>query len=212
MKKTMIFLAMVMMLVLSIPNAVQAASKQSRAKDAYKTFLKKYESNYIVPEFFGATDNKENYKYCSYYAIKDLNKDKIPELLTIHDTNYKQGDIHIFTYKDGKVEKVKNGKVSITNSASEGWFHCYFCRNMHLHVERDGGFEAPHYRVYRLSDKGKLVKYLELKTQEMKNKTIYKKNGKNVSAKIFSNAYKQCGEKQEDVDWKENIAVNRAKI
>lgn len=172
-------------LILSMPVNAQAAGKWEKAENAYKKFLKKYQSTYVVPNEWGAEDNTENYKYCSSYAIKDMNNDGVPELLTSHVTNLKKGDLYIFTYKNGKVQKVKNGKISVTSSASGGWYNTYFCKKMHLHVERAGGLAGPLYRVYRLTAKGKLVKYLQWEDNSVVNKETFKKNGKEITKEEY---------------------------
>lgn len=206
-KRVIVGLVFAVALILFItPVNAQATSKRDKAEKAYKNFLKKYQSTYVVPDDWGADSNTENYKYCSSYAIKDMNHDGIPELLTSHDTNLKQGDLYIFTYKNGKIQKVKNGEISVTCSASGGWHNTYFCKNMHLHVERAGGLAGPHYRVYRLTSKGKLIKYLEWEDNWIENKETFKKNDKKITAKEYEKLYKQCGTKQESVKWKDNSA------
>lgn len=202
-------LSVIVALILLMSNNVQAADKWDKAEKAYRSFLKKYQSSYVVPDNFGEEGNTESYKYCSSYTIKDMNGDGVPELLTIHNTNLKNGDIYIFTYKNGKVQKVKNGKVSIASSASGGWYQTYFCKKNHLHVERDGGFPGALYRVYRLSSKGKLVKYLQWEYNIIENKETFKKNGKKIIAGDFNKLYKKCRdrEKQKGIAWKDNCAV-----
>lgn len=207
MKKKNQIIAAVMtgiILTLSVSANVQAADKWKKAENAYIKFLKKYQSSYVVPDDWGQEANKENYKYCSEYAIQDMNGDGIPELLTVHDTNLKQGDIYIFTYNRGKVQKVKNGKVSITSSASGGWYDTYFCQKGHLHVDRAGGLVGPLYRTYRLTSKGKLVEYLQYEENWLENKTTYKMNGKKITAKKYEKYMKKCGTKRKSIDWEDN--------
>lgn len=186
---------------------VRAADKWDKAEKAYKNFLKKYQSTYVVPDAgdWDAESNTENYKYCSSYALVDMNNDGIPELLTNHDIHYNRGDIYIFTYKNGKVQKVKSGKISVTCSASGGWYKTYLCEKMHLHVDHIGGLVGPHNRVYRLTNKGKLVKYLEWEDNQVENKERFKKNGKKITAKQYEKLLKKCGTKQKSIDWKNNL-------
>lgn len=208
-KRIIMGLMAVAILILSTSVNVQAAEKWDKAEKAYMKFLKKYQSTYVMPDDWGKEDNTENYKYCSTYSIKDMNNDGVPELLTNHDTNWKQGDIYIFTYKDGKVKKVKNGRISVTCSASGGWYNTYFCKERHLHVERAGGLIGPLYRVYRLTSKGKLVKYLQWEENNVENKETFKKNGKIITKKEYERLYRKCGTKQETVDWKNNSAAEK---
>ena len=188
----------------SLSANAQAASKWEKAENAYRKFLKKYQSSYVVPDDWGQESNKENYKYCSEYTIQDMNGDGVPELLTVHDTNLQQGDIYIFTYEKGKVKKVKNGKVSITSSASGGWYDTYFCKKGHLHVDRAGGIAGPLYRTYRLTSKGKLVKYLQYEEDRIENKKTYKMNGKKITAKKYEKYIKKCGTKRTSIGWEDN--------
>jgi len=57
--------------------------------------------------------------------ILNMNGDKTPELVTYHPQGYKQGDLYVYTYKNGKVTPIPNKvtltlkKVTVKKSAKE---------------------------------------------------------------------------------------------
>lgn len=112
------------------PAEVSAASKVETTKKsalkAYQKFLKKYESHFVPEEFAWDKKNTENEKYCSSFAILDMNKDNIPELVTVHWNGYKNSEDHIFTYVNGKIKEVTNkGGIEAVSTAG-GNIYSYF--------------------------------------------------------------------------------------
>lgn len=90
---------------------VKAASKNSDAKKLYKKFLKKKYTYINSTINAGSNLSKINLKY---YAMVDINKDNVCELLVTDSLTYGISGLHIFT--------IKNNKVSYAGS----WLHAYY--------------------------------------------------------------------------------------
>lgn len=200
------------------PTEVHAASKlettKKEALKAYQKFLKKYESHYEPEE--GAWDkrNKESKKYCSSFAILDMNGDRIPELVTSHCNGYKDWEDHIYTFVNRKIKEVtKSGIAEICTAG--GSIYTYFCDQKHLHVQYyNGGVGIEEDTAYRLTKKNKLSKYLYYSCQSNTNgskKCEYMENGKKISSKTYQKLSKKCG-KSNFSYWKENTSKERKKI
>lgn len=143
--KTILLLGMLLMFAVLPLNAQAASSaKWPKACKAYKSFLAKNESKFTARVGDFATKNKEGYKKTSYFNIADLDGNGVPELVTYHELGYKQADMYVFTYKSGKVTRVKNAggkgaQISATNSAG-GSYNIYICKKGHLHRSYYNGF------------------------------------------------------------------------
>ena len=203
------------------PAEVSAASKVETTKKsalkAYQRFLKKYESHFVPEEEVWDKRNTENEKYCSSFAILDMNKDNIPELVTVHWNGYKDSEDHIFTYVNGKIKEVTNkGGIKAVSTAG-GNIYSYFCKQNHLHLKYFNGLVGTEDTAYSLSKNGKLSKYLfyscvwinEISSDS--GQCEYLENGKKISSKRYERLYKKCG--NEDYSyWKENTSKERKKI
>lgn len=212
--KLLILFSILIMIATLGETEVKAASKKwKKACKSYKTFLAKNVSKFEIVELDFETQNSENYKKSSHFMLVDLDKNGVPELVTLYNMAYKQSRLHIFTYKKGKVIPVKdsNGNIASidvsTNAA--GYYKIYKCKKKHLHVEWNGGNLGYDYTVYRMK-KGKLQKYLKHTQDDLIGKTTYKKNEKVISKKKYESLTKKCKEAKNQF-LLENTKKNRKK-
>lgn len=200
------------------PTEVYAASKVETTKKAalkaYQKFLKKYESHYVPEEGAWDDQNTENEKYCSSFAVLDMNGDRIPELVTVHWNGYKDSEDHIYTYANGKIKEVMKGGIEVVNSAG-GTIYSYFCDQKHLHVQYyNGWMDIEEDTAYRLSKKNKLSQYLYsscISNSNGSKNCEYMENGKKISSKTYEKLSKKCG-KEDFSYWKDNTTKERKKI
>lgn len=201
------------------PTEVYAASKVETTKKAalkaYQKFLKKYESHYTPVECDWDDRNEENKKYCSSFAILDMNGNHIPELVTFHCNGYKDSEVHIFTYVSGKIKEVTKTGIEVVNTAG-GSIYTYFCEQNHLHIQYYNGYiEVEENTAYRLNKKNNLSKYLYSSCMRRGNgnSETYEclENGKKISVKRYEKLSKKCG-KEDYSYWKENTSKERKKI
>lgn len=187
--------------VVSLPVS-EAASKKTAACKAYKKFLKKNVSHYTVEEGDWESKNTEKRDKCWGFLLVDLDRDGTPELVTNHETGYRQGFLNVYVYKNGKVQyaKTKKGnkvKISISCNAA-GWWDVYSCKKGHLHTEWQGGMMGQTKAAYMLKE-GKLNKYLYgcwETTPDGENNRFYK-NGKAITETKFDSLYSKCKAKEE---------------
>jgi hypothetical protein len=152
-KLWMYLLLMLVMTIAVFPLNAQAASskKWTKACKAYKTWLAKNESTFEVTDF--TNKNPESYKKTAYFNIVDLDGNGVPELITYHNICLKNADVYIFTYKGGKVTRVRDssGKAFKVNTCywANGSFGYWICKNSHLHIAYSGSFDRYEY-VYSM--------------------------------------------------------------
>lgn len=209
-------LTLVLLLGLFAPVNVSAKSKSDVAKKAYQKYLKKYESQYTQEQFDRQEPNKESYKYCASFAIIDMNGDKIPELVTEHCNGYKEWEIHVFTYKKGKVKELTKQGISTSNIAG-GSTYAYFCSQNHLHIYHYDGLIGTEDTAYQLSKSGKISEYIEYSeywydamNRDSSRRECYM-NGKKISLKQYKKLFKKCGQKDTSF-WKLNTETERKNL
>lgn len=78
---------------------VQAATKATKAKKAYRSFLTNIHKQSDFKELNIPEGN-------IYFVVKDLSGDKVPELLIKQAYTYPQ-EYFLYTYRNGKVKKLK---------------------------------------------------------------------------------------------------------
>lgn len=200
------FIFAVALLTGGLQTDAYAASKRSKACKAYKSFLAKNESKFEVEEGDFYTENAESYKKASSFMILNMNGDKIPELVTYHPQGYKQGDLYVYTYKNGKVTKMKRIDQ---NCNAAGWYYNYACKKNHLHVEWNGGYMGHHDYVYKIT-KGKVKLYLEANEDDFAGTKSFKKNGKKISKSAYNSAISGCVESGKSA-MRANNSANRKK-
>lgn len=207
-KKALFFVTLLVAL-LGCTCTTQAASyKWKKACKAYQTFLKKNVSKFTAPDYAGSgITNKESYKKTSQFAVLDMDKNGIPELVTWHPLGYMEDSIYVFTYKNKKVTKVKNPQIYM-NSQAQGWYSVEFCKKGHIHVTWNGGWIGEKETIYRLSG-GKLKAYLEYENDKLTYTTTYKLNGKSVSSTKYNKYIKKC--KTSSETFYSNTKTNRSK-
>ena len=212
-KKKWILMVAVFMMVFAGVMPVQAASaKWKKACQAYKTYLAKNESHYVPKRTkYWYTANSEKATTLSDFLILDMDKNGVPELIGIHSYGMKNQKLYVFTYKNGKVTRVKNTKgksasVEMISSTGTGWPSVYSCTKNHLHIYLSWGSGNKQY-TYVIKN-GKLQCYAEYEWNWIENKTTCKVNGKRVSAKKYQSVIKNCRQKK---CWVTNNKKNRAK-
>lgn len=190
-----------------------ASKKWTKACKVYSSFLAKNVSSFEprIGDLF--TINKENYKKSSSFKIVDMDKDGVPELLTWHKIAYRQDDVYIYTYKNGKMVRVKDskGKSSVLafHCNAAGWYSVYVCTKGHLHTDWHGGWIGEHNTAYVIRN-GRLKVYLDSNIENIVGKATYKVNGKKVSQKKFNSMIKGCKCKNSGY-FQKNTKSNRKK-
>lgn len=198
--------------------SAQAASKKwTRACKAYKKYLAKNESKFVVREGDFRTQNRESKKKTAAFMILDMDKNGIPELITWHNYAYKTRALYVYTYKKGKIRPVRvpavpvgttQGKYEIfASNYTGGGFSVYGCSKKHLHLYLGNG--AGSYSVAYTMKNGKLKCYMEREFNFLMDYDRYKINGKSVKAsKYYAKSHKcKCVK-----EFKENNRANRKKI
>ena len=208
-KRYFSIILVVALLLASLPCNVSAKTKREKALEAYQKFLGKYESSYTIRDFDYENENKENYNSCSAFMLKDMNGDKVPELVTLHPIRYKDYKVYIYTYKKGKVCQLNKKAISCT-SVSGGSAYVYFCSRNHLHNHYLYGLFEEDDTAYKLNTKGKLSKYLDYQESFITNKIVCKKNGKKISQKKYNSLIKKC--KAQDDAWRTNNQTERDQL
>lgn len=176
---------------------VEAASKKTKALKAYNAFLAKNESNFVVQEFDYQTINNESKSTASSFLVVDLDGNKIPELVTIHDVAYKECYIQFYTYKNGKVVAIRNSKSKKAQiavfSQAQGYYEVYACKKNHLHVIWQGGWIGNEEKIYQVKS-GKLKLYLSKEENDLGDApvVVYKKNGKKTTGKVYQSLTSKC--------------------
>ena len=205
-----------MLLSLIVPANVSAKSKSDAALKAYQKYLKKYESQYSEEQYEHLEPNSESYKYCSSFAIIDMNGDKIPELVTEHCNGYKTWELHVYTYKKGKIKELTKQGIAV-DSVFGGNAYSYFCSQKHLHTYYYYGLMGTDDIAYQLSKSGKLSKYIEYHEywynvmEQGSGQCRCYKNGEKISTKQYKKLFKKCG--SEDFSyWKPNTSEEREKL
>jgi len=206
--KKVVFVAVLFVMVLGCAGTTQAASaKWKKACKAYKTFLTKNVSKYKSPEIAGMPENTESYKKISQFLILDMDKNGVPELLAWHPVSYKMDNIYVYTYKNGKVKKVKNGLIALESQAA-GWCSVEICKKGHVHMNWNGGWIGTEESVYQLK-KGNLKLYAKSSEISMAGLAEYQINGKNVSSTKYQKTLAKC--KMTNKAFYQNTKANRKK-
>ena len=190
----------------------QAASpKWKKACKAYHKYLKKNESVYTVPEdaaWYSVNSNTERKSTISQFLIADLDKNGVPELIGAHMNGKDNHTIYVFTYKKGKVVKVKAKnkkavKIDALSYTGFGGNAVGICNKNHMHVDESWG-SGHHSSIYKLK-KGKLSCYAEWEWNNIEMRTITKINGKEVSESVYNEKVNCMVQKY----WVDNNASNR---
>lgn len=206
-------MAAMMMVVLTLGGiTTQAASpKWKKACKAYNKYLKKNESAY-TPEYEGNwyTANTEKSSTISQFLIADLDKNGVPELIAAHMNGMKDQTIYVFTYKKGKVVKVKDKKkktvkIDARSYTGFGGNSVGICNKNHMHVDESWG-SGHHTIIYKMK-KDKLTCYAEWEWNNIERRTITKINEKDVPESVY-NAKTNCQVKN---CWVDNTSSNRKK-
>lgn len=73
------------------------------------------------------------------YALQDIDKNGIPELITLSTVNFRWTPVSVFTYANGKVGLLKDPLDPAAhgtfeqNSSANGAYFIYFCEENHIH-------------------------------------------------------------------------------
>lgn len=208
-KRYFSIILVVALLLTSLPYSVSAKSKGEKALEAYQKFLGKYESSFSVREGEWDKQNTENYKFCSFFMVKDMDGDKVPELITLHPNEYNLSHIYVYTYKKNKVVPISKNGISCANQVG-GYAYVYFCSKNHLHNHFFYSLLEEDDTAYKLNAKGELSKYLDYKESFITNKVVCKKNGKKISLKKYNSLAKNCN--QQGDEWKTNNQRQRDQL
>lgn len=197
-KRKIIFLFPVFLLISIVifgNNVNAASSKKAKALKAYKSFLSKYESAFKVQEFDYQTKNTESEKTVAQFLLVDMDHNKIPELVTIHNIAYKEFYINFYTYKKGKVIPIKNSKNKNAKieafSQAQGNYTVYACSKNHVHVNWNGGWIGHEEKIYQVKN-NKLKLYLATEENYLNDTAYYRKNGKKITESKYSSLTSKC--------------------
>lgn len=168
-----------------------------RANKAYAYFLAKNQSCFVAEPYNFQKQNNEKRTTVSSFFVADLNGDRIPELITYHENAYQKGVVQLYTYKEGKITALcgSNNKPKLIeiNSQACGYFDIYVCSRHHFHTVWHGGNIGYEEKIYVVSN-GKMKSYLMISKEYMCNpqRIICKKNGKNISQKLYNSHTAKC--------------------
>lgn len=89
---------------------------------------------------FGYEQNREAFgDHYELFALADLSRDGVPELIAQRTVNFRWTSLSVFTYANGEAVWLKNpsdtnGHATFEqNSAANGAYVTYFCENGHIH-------------------------------------------------------------------------------
>lgn len=208
-KNTTVLAIIMMFFLLVIPSSsAMAASTRTKALKAYSKFLASHESTFLkrMPTYgYFRQVNNENRESADSFLTVDLDKNGIPELVTYHVLGYKNSTFNVYTYKKGKIKRLKE-ILAPTYTAPTSWWGItvYACSKKHLHLSLMNGVGRDDY-VYYISN-GKLSKYAENDDHWYINENIYKVKGRKTTAAKYNKAVKGCVQKKSLVS---NNSANR---
>jgi len=163
----------------------QAATKKTKAKKAYASFLENHQRIVISDDdFYNAGYSLDNKTYVNSFATCDLNKDKIPELITITPVNFRWFIVRIYSYKNNKVTALKNEqgmRFELDDCATaNGGYDFYICKKNHIHNQYSGYWDSMEeiFKVKKLKAKKTMSCSSSRKT--LKYYTNTKKNRKKL--------------------------------
>lgn len=122
-----------------------ASDVEAEALQAYQDILRsapvmKGDLSDLYDLSFGYDDNIEKFgEHYDSFALADLNKDGIPELITVSTINVRWNVANVFTYADGKAtliaNTVNNDFVATfnQNSGANGAYLLFICDENHIH-------------------------------------------------------------------------------
>lgn len=215
-RKISVVSLVIILLLTMMPLNVSAASIASKVKNAQVAYGK-YLSKHLQParvqkHFYDAGYSEKDKSYVSSYELCDLDGDKVPELITITDVNFRWFIVRVYTYKNNKMltYKFTNGKtVEFNNNASANGAYCfYICGKKHIH-NGWSGYEEKNDTIYANSN-GKLKTYISMKEQFIYdstggyNKFIAKKNGVSISKTTYKKFVDSCPNRKAAKRYKNN--------
>lgn len=174
--------AVVMLFVITVSviqvggiEAIQASQK-SEALSAYKEFLKE-----------NAWDDGEmGTAHGNYFAIKDLNGDKIPELIVNTGNNKDRKCYYLFTYKDEQVQEIYESWVIEKYYYTEKYFITTY---NYSHDKQETSYAY----VYKMNEEGNGFKIVAGYFLEKENgKITYSDGDLNDKDASYSKAKAKC--------------------
>lgn len=199
----------------------EAASSRTVQK-AYGEFLKKHKAISISDhDFYNAGYTPSNKSFIKSFALYDIDKDKIPELITTSCLNFRWSIVRIYRYKNGKVTfyKFRDRKKAEWNNCAtaNGAYVWYICNRRHIH-NTWSGYEGLKATIYEVNTKKKRLDYFLAHTL----RTTYPEvdfyggadNGYDFYAEISRRTYdgliKKC--KPKKLKYYANTSLNRKKL
>ena len=142
--------ASVILLLSSLVTADCMAAGSKKAKKAKQVYAS-YLASHLPPKisdknYYDAAYVSSNKTGVTCYMIHDLDKDKVPELITYTPINVRWFIIRIFTCKNGKVVplKMENGADAVFDdcATANGSYSYYICKKGHFHNRYAGYFDT----------------------------------------------------------------------
>lgn len=196
----------VMFLCVLMPCSADAATtKWKNTCKAYAKFLANNESNYVI-NYDVTSHNPEDNNTIYCFMLVDIDKNGIPEMIGIHYENAKYALITVYTYKNGKVKKIKTFDAI---STAQGRYDSFICKQRHFHLDYNGGFVGYNHCGYKLKS-GKFSLYAQKNYEALPNRMTIKVNGKKASTKAYNSAVKKCTRDKKYLYYR-NQANNRKK-
>ena len=192
-KRWILTVMMIVLLFMGVIPAQAASTKWKKACSAYRSYLAKNESKFVVrPDVLYR--NSESYTKTSCFMISDLDKNGVPELITRHCWGFRNDSLFVYTYKNGKVIRLKDTKGRYAEISECSWanggYYSWACNKNHLHVEWCG-FSGESIRIYTVSG-GKLKLYKEGSLNRLGQKPQYTVNKKKVSKSKYDQEINKC--------------------
>lgn len=211
-------LILITLLLTCMTMTCQAASKKQKALKAYQNFLTNNKSYYTVYPGQWSSRNRESWQKCWWFLVTKMNNDSIPELVTFHPTGYKQGEVFILTYKNGRVSRVKlvkNDAKTVKPYSTYGIFGSTYTSASSWQGLRGYGCKKNHFHLFLMNGAGNTEQIYSLKNGKARivaehefamGKDRYWLNRKRVSASKYKKYVKNC---RETISFVDNSAKNR---
>lgn len=162
--------------------------------ELYNTFLAEHPS-VIYEQFDDASFSADDVSYINWYALYDIDKDTVPELLTMTEVNIRWEIINIYKISDGQVIPYTfddGTNVTFDNChVANGVYYFDICSEGHIHNDFIGGWST--YQVTYLSMDNKLHKYLEFSDDDLAGgDPLYIINGNEITSEEYNMYIDNC--------------------
>lgn len=196
-------LCMLVLVMMLCPLEVQAASQKTKAMKAYKSMLSKKTMRWGNDPYYKAVPTNT----CRF-TIAYIDNNSVPELIV--ESSYvtrAAGTVVIYTYRNGKVQVVKNSTTG-KYFADSGKFSYYKKKGIFISTYVMGGVTDNYYKM----SKNKASLKLQADNSLMYGRSYYNAS-KKITKKTFDKSLKKLvgSKKKTNAKFYKNTAANRKK-